>query len=34
MLRAVKIQGDGRMDSASVLSVIEKLVNTVFKTRG
>jgi 2-hydroxy-3-oxopropionate reductase len=33
MLRAVKIQGDGGMDSASVVTVIEKLANTVVKTR-
>ncbi len=34
MLRAVKIQGDGAMDSASVVTVIERLANTVVKARG
>ncbi|MHB9096514.1 MAG: NAD(P)-dependent oxidoreductase [Syntrophales bacterium] len=34
MLRAVKIQGNGGMDSASVVTVIEKLANTVVKSRG
>ena len=33
MLRAVKIQGKGGMDSASVVTVIEKLADTVVKTR-
>jgi 3-hydroxyisobutyrate dehydrogenase-like beta-hydroxyacid dehydrogenase len=34
MLRAVKIQGNGAMDSASVVTVIERLANTVVKTKG
>ena len=34
MLRAVKIQGNGGMDSASVITVIESLANTVVKRRG
>ena len=34
MLRAVKIQGNGAMDSASVVTVIERLANTVVKARG
>jgi hypothetical protein len=33
MLRAVKIQGNGAMDSASVVTVIEKLADTVVKTK-
>ena len=33
MLRAVKIQGNGAMDSASVVTVIERLANTVVKAR-
>ncbi len=32
--RAVKIYGTEGMDSASVVSVIEKMANTVVKTRG
>ena len=34
MLRAVKIQGNGAMDSASVVTVIERLADTVIKNRG
>jgi len=34
MLRAVKIQGNGAMDSASVVTVIERLANTVVKAKG
>ncbi len=34
MLRAVKIQGNGAMDSASVVTVIERLADTVIKSRG
>ncbi len=33
MLRAVKIQGNGAMDSASVVTVIERLADTVIKSR-
>lgn len=33
MLRAVKIAGHGALDSASVVTVIEKLANTVVKTK-
>jgi len=33
MLRAVKNQGNGGMDSASVITVIETLANTVVKTK-
>jgi 3-hydroxyisobutyrate dehydrogenase-like beta-hydroxyacid dehydrogenase len=34
MLRAVRIQGDGAKDSASVITVIERLANTVVTTKG
>ena len=33
MFRAVKIQGNGATDSASIVTVIEKPSNTVVKTR-
>ena len=33
MLRAVKNQGKGEMDSCSVVTVIETMANTVVKTK-